>query len=210
MTMLGIASKPLAGWRVVLKTLEDKILAMLLLTIFSPLMVLIAFAIKIDSKGPILFRQRRYGYNNKEISICKFRTMKHNGVADEGALQAVRDDARVTRVGRILRRTSLDELPQLLNVLDGSMSLVGPRPHPVPLNERFASVIRGYYARHRMKPGITGWAQANGLRGETDSLEKMKARVELDIEYIENWSISRDLYILAKTAYAVWVQDTAY
>jgi Undecaprenyl-phosphate glucose phosphotransferase len=210
MTMLGIASKPLAGWRVVLKTLEDKILAMLLLTIFSPLMAFIALAIKIDSKGPILFRQRRYGYNNKEISICKFRTMKHNGVADEGALQAVRDDARVTRVGRILRRTSLDELPQLLNVLDGSMSLVGPRPHPVPLNERFASVIRGYYARHRMKPGITGWAQANGLRGETDSLEKMKARVELDIEYIENWSISRDLYILAKTAYTVWVQDTAY
>ena len=210
LTMLRIAVKPLAGWRTVVKHLEDKFLATLLLVAFSPLMCLIALAIKLDSKGPVMFRQPRYGFNNVAFSVFKFRTMYDNGIPDVSAAQAQRDDPRVTRVGRFLRRTSLDELPQLFNVLQGSMSLVGPRPHPVPLNEKHARLIRGYFSRHRVKPGITGWAQINGLRGETETPEKMKARVEHDVWYIEHWSLMRDLYILVMTAYVVWFQKNAY
>ncbi len=209
-TTMDIVFKPLSGWKTVVKYLEDKILATFLLILFAPLIVLIALAIKLDSKGPVLFRQPRYGFNNKVFSVIKFRTMCYKRSPEEGAPQARQNDPRVTRVGRFLRRRSLDELPQLFNVLQGTMSLVGPRPHPVPLNKEYAATIGGYFARHRVKPGITGWAQVNGLRGETDSPEKMKARVEYDIYYIENWSLLLDLQVLVMTAFVVLLQKNAY
>lgn len=207
---LDIADKPLGGWKIVLKELEDRLLATLLLILFAPLMLPIALGIKLESRGPALFRQPRYGFNNKVFPVFKFRTMYHNGIREEGVQQARRNDPRVTRLGGFLRRTSLDELPQLFNVLQGTMSLVGPRPHPVPLNEEHAVLIDGYFARHRVKPGITGWAQVNGLRGETDTPDKMKARVEHDIYYMEHWSLLFDLQILAKTAYVGFMHKNAY
>jgi len=209
-TTLHLAIRPLDGWQKVAKYIEDKVLATLLLIAFLPLMALIALAIKLDSKGPVLFKQLRFGFNNGAISVFKFRTMYHNGDIDSDVSQARRDDPRVTRVGRFLRRTSFDELPQLFNVIQGTMSMVGPRPHAVPHNEEYSRLIRGYFSRHRVKPGITGWAQVNGLRGETKDPEKMKARVDHDVWYIENWSLLRDFYILAKTANVVWFQKTAY
>ena len=207
---MDIVFKPLSGWKTVVKYLEDKILATFLLILIAPLIVLIALAIKLDSKGPVLFRQPRYGFNNKVFSVIKFRTMCYKRSPEEGAPQARQNDPRVTRVGRFLRRRSLDELPQLFNVLQGTMSLVGPRPHPVPLNKEYEATIGGYFARHRVKPGITGWAQVNGLRGETDIPEKMKARVEYDIYYIENWSLLLDLQVLVMTAFVVLFQKNAY
>ncbi len=209
-TVLRLAIRPLAGWKKIVKYLEDKILATLLVIAFSPLMGIIALAIKLDSPGPILFRQPRYGFNNRAFSVFKFRTMYDDGLSEDDVPQAQRNDPRVTRVGRILRKTSLDELPQLFNVLQGTMSLVGPRPHAVPHNQQYSRLIRGYFSRHRVKPGITGWAQVKGLRGETTDPEKMRARVKHDVWYIENWSLLRDLYILAKTAYVVWFQKSAY
>ena len=209
-TMLDVARKPLDGWKMVVKNLEDRILGALLLILFAPLMCVIALAIKLDSKGPALFRQPRYGFNNSLFTVFKFRTMYDQEAITNNVPQARRGDPRITQVGQFLRRTSLDELPQLFNVLLGSMSLVGPRPHAVAHNEKYAAMIGGYVARHRVKPGITGWAQVNGLRGETDDPEKMKARVEHDIHYIENWSLMRDLRILARTAYVVWSQKNAY
>ncbi len=208
--VLAVAYKPLEGWRIVLKEIEDRVLAVFLVMLFMPLMVLIALAIKLDSRGPVLFRQQRYGYNNKVFAVLKFRTMYYNRSPEEGAPQAKREDPRITPVGSFLRRTSLDELPQLFNVLSGQMSIVGPRPHPVPLNEEYASRIGGYFARHRMKPGITGWAQVHGLRGETEIPKKMEARVEHDIYYIENWSLLLDLEILARTAFIGFVHKNAY
>jgi Undecaprenyl-phosphate glucose phosphotransferase len=208
--VLNVASKPLSGWRMVIKSLEDQILAAILLILLSPLMLLIAVAIRLDSRGPVIFRQPRYGFNNKVFSVFKFRTMYHGRAPDPNVLQATRNDPRVTRVGKWLRRLSLDELPQLFNVLQGSMSLVGPRPHAVPHNEEYATLISGYFARHRVKPGITGWAQVNGLRGETEIPEKMIARVHHDIYYIEHWSLLFDLQILAITALVVLSKDAAY
>src|SRR5262249_48805077 len=152
----------------------------LLTILFLPLMSLIAIAIRLESKGSALFRQRRYGFINRTFEIYKFRTMRHAEAQDEKIIQATRNDPRVTRIGRILRRLSLDELPQIFNVLNGTMSLVGPRPHAVRHNEEYAQMIRGYFARHRVKPGMTGWAQVNGFRGETNTLEKMEARVQYD------------------------------
>ena len=164
----------------------------------GPLMLGIALAVRLESPGPALFRQRRYGIDGREIEVWKFRSM---GVQENGAevRQAVRGDARVTRVGRFIRRTSLDELPQFLNVLQGSMSVVGPRPHAVVHNEQYRRLIRGYMSRHKIKPGITGWAQVNGWRGETDTLEKMERRVHLDLEYIRNWSPWLDARIVLLT-----------
>jgi lipopolysaccharide/colanic/teichoic acid biosynthesis glycosyltransferase len=173
-------------------------------------MLACVIAIKLDSTGPVIFRQKRYGFNNEEIIVFKFRTMYHDDSEERIFRQATRNDPRVTRVGRFLRRTSLDELPQLLNVWQGTMSLVGPRPHPIALNEKFDALISGYSARHNVKPGITGWAQVNGFRGETDAIEKMKLRIEHDIFYIENWSVLFDLRILAMTALVAWMQKTAY
>jgi len=208
--VLEIASVPLSGWSGLVKAVEDKILAVLALAVLSPLLLLIAVAIKLDSRGPILFRQARYGFNNEVIIVNKFRTMVHDRPPEVGVPQASRGDQRVTRVGRLLRRMSFDELPQLLNVLAGSMSMVGPRPHAVEHNEQYAALIGGYHGRHRVKPGITGWAQVNGLRGETTTVDQMRRRVEYDIHYIENWSPWLDFRILVFTAVFGWRQKNAY
>ncbi len=209
-TCLSVHEKPISDWNYLLKAAEDLVLASLILVLILPLLAFIAAAIKLDSRGPVLFRQKRYGFNNELFDVYKFRTMHHGRPPEKGVPQAKRDDPRVTRVGGFLRRTSLDELPQVFNVLGGSMSLVGPRPHAVAHNEEYALIIAGYFARHRVKPGITGWAQVNGLRGETDTAEKMKARVEHDVYYIENWSFFLDLRILAMTVFVVLGQETAY
>jgi Undecaprenyl-phosphate glucose phosphotransferase len=208
--VLKVVSAPLAGWRKVMKGLEDRLVAGVLVVCLAPLMALIALAIRLDSPGPVLFVQDRFGFNNRRIPVRKFRTMVHDRPPEEGVPQARRDDPRVTRVGRFLRRTSLDELPQLFNVLDGSMSLVGPRPHAVEHNEKYMALIAGYSARHNVKPGITGWAQVNGLRGETKTVDKMRARVACDIYYVEHWSLWFDLRILLRTLVIAWRQSTAY
>jgi putative colanic acid biosynthesis UDP-glucose lipid carrier transferase len=163
-----------------------------------------------DSPGPVLFRQKRYGFNNNEIEVFKFRSMRHDPNPDPNVPQARKNDARITRIGAFLRKSSLDELPQLFNVLAGTMSLVGPRPHAVAHNEHYANIIDGYLGRHRVKPGITGWAQVNGYRGETDTPEKMRMRVQFDLYYIDNWSISFDLKILVMTAFVGFVHRNAY
>jgi putative colanic acid biosynthesis UDP-glucose lipid carrier transferase len=208
--MLGIFERPLYGWNLVLKSLEDRILAIIILLLILPMLVLIAIAIKLDSPGPILFGQRRYGFNNNQFTLYKFRTMVADACREDDVLQATRNDPRVTRLGAFLRRTSLDELPQLFNVLKGEMSLVGPRPHAVAHNEQFATIIDDYLSRHRMKPGITGWAQVNGLRGEIDSLRKMQLRVQYDLYYIDHWSLFLDLKILFLTLFVGFVNRNAY
>ena len=174
------------------------------------MLLLIAAAIKLDSKGPVIFKQRRHGFNNDVFEVYKFRSMKVADSTSSEVKQATRNDFRVTGVGKFLRRTSLDELPQLFNVLRGNMSVVGPRPHAVQHNIEFSSIISDYFARHNVKPGITGWAQVNGLRGETNTVDKMHRRVEYDLHYIENWSLSLDLKIILKTAIAVWFDGNAY
>lgn len=208
--LLDIFQKPLSGWKYVAKYLEDKLVATVLLALFGPLMILIAVVVKLDSRGPVLFRQIRYGFNNSKFSVFKFRTMYADPAFASGSKQAKRDDSRVTRVGRILRRLSLDELPQLFNVLQGTMSLVGPRPHPIPLDDEYARLIKRHFARYRVKPGMTGWAQIKGLRGETSIPDRMKARVEHDLYYIENWSIFFDLRILLSTVVIMLTQKNAY
>ena len=208
--MFHLVNKPLDGWKYAVKLLEDKVLSFFLLIMFSPLILLIALAVKLESEGPVLFRQSRKGFNGKNFSVFKFRTMYHNRPSDIGSAQAKQNDSRVTTIGRFLRRTSLDELPQLLNVINGNMSLVGPRPHPNALDDEFCNVISGYFARHRVKPGITGWAQVNGFRGETDIPEKMQSRIEHDMHYIENWSFWLDAKILVMTAIVVGFQKNAY
>jgi putative colanic acid biosynthesis UDP-glucose lipid carrier transferase len=210
MPMYSVVHRPLSGWDRVVKRAEDVILSSMLLVLLLPLMIVIATAIRLDSPGPVLFRQSRFGFRNNPIRVYKFRSMHLACCADTTAPQAVRRDPRVTRVGRFIRATSLDELPQLLNVLKGEMSLVGPRPHPVALNERFAVTIHNYMARHRVRPGITGWAQVNGLRGETDTVEKMRMRVEHDLYYIENWSLILDSKILLTTAMKGLVGKNAF
>jgi Undecaprenyl-phosphate glucose phosphotransferase len=209
-TTMDVVSKPLSGWKVVVKYLEDKSLASLLLILFSPLMALIALAIRLESGGPILFRQPRYGFNNQVFSVYKFRTMYNGRSNGTGAPDVRWDDPRVTRVGRFLRRMRLDELPQLFNVLGGTMSLVGPRPHEVAHNEAYGKPVGGYFSRHRVKPGITGWAQVDGLAGEWNSPERMKARVDHDIYYIEHWSLVLDLQIMLKTIYVVYFHKRAH
>jgi Undecaprenyl-phosphate glucose phosphotransferase len=205
-----VAAAPLAGWGGLFKSVLDKILAAVLGLVLSPLLLLVALVIRLESPGPALFRQCRYGFNNRPIVIYKFRTMWHHRPPETGVPQARRNDPRVTRFGRLLRSSSLDELPQLLNVLQGNMSLVGPRPHAVAHNELYARLIDGYDSRHNVKPGITGWAQIHGYRGETDTLEKMQARLTHDIFYIDNWSLRLDIRILLRTAMCVWTQRSAY
>ena len=215
---LILADLPIVGWESVQKRCVDLVLGGLLLIVLAPVMLLIALAIMITMGRPVLFRQKRYGFNNDEFMVLKFRSMVRDGDGIAGGetgpdpllRQATRDDPRITALGRFLRRSSLDELPQLLNVLGGSMSLVGPRPHAVSHNEHYAGLIDGYLGRHRVKPGITGWAQVNGLRGETDTLDKMRHRVELDLHYIENWSLGFDLKILALTVIEVGIGRSAY
>lgn len=211
--MFVIAEPPLQGWAPVLKRAEDLALSALALLALAPLMALIALAVKLDSPGPVLFRQKRYGYNQRLIEVFKFRSMHHHLRDEHAAQQTGRADPRVTRVGRFIRKTSLDELPQLFNVLAGSMSLVGPRPHATATkaaNVLFEDAVQEYVARHRVKPGITGLAQINGYRGETDTIEKIQRRVEYDLEYIENWSLWLDLSILLRTLPAVLSAEAAY
>jgi Undecaprenyl-phosphate glucose phosphotransferase len=212
--VIDIFDKPIADWDVVMKWLFDKIVGALALVCVAPIMALVALAIKLDSKGPVLFKQRRYGFNNELIEVYKFRSM-YVDQTDASAQRLVsKNDPRVTRVGRFIRKTSLDELPQLFNVVfAGNLSLVGPRPHAVHAkaeNRIYDEAVDGYFARHRVKPGITGWAQINGWRGETDSQEKIQRRVEHDLYYIENWSILFDVYILARTPFALLNVESAY
>ncbi len=210
MPVVEVMGRPFVGWGGAKKLALDYILTLLALPVLLPAMAIIALVIKLESNGPAFFRQQRYGFSNEEFLIWKFRTMQHEDVPPEETKQATPDDPRITRFGRFLRRTSLDELPQVINVLCGSMSLVGPRPHAVDHNERYSQMIHGYFARHRVKPGITGWAQVNGLRGATKVVEQMEARVKHDIFYTENWSLLFDLKILAMTAAAVVSARNAY
>jgi putative colanic acid biosysnthesis UDP-glucose lipid carrier transferase len=206
--LLSIHDTPIIGVAKLLKRLMDLVLGGLALVLLSPIMLLTAIAVRLDSPGPIFFRQIRYGERGQSIHVYKFRSMY---IDDGGPLRQVsRIDPRVTRVGKFLRRTSLDELPQLLNVLAGSMSLVGPRPHAVVHNELYRQQINGYMLRHSIKPGITGWAQVNGLRGETDTLDKMERRLEYDRYYITHWSLSLDIRILFLTVWTVIHGDNAY
>jgi len=212
--VLDVLDKPITDWDVVMKWLFDKIIGSLALIAASPLMLITAIAIKLDSRGPVLFKQKRYGFNNELIEVYKFRSM-HVDQCDATASKLVqKDDPRVTRVGRFIRKTSIDELPQLFNVVfKGNLSLVGPRPHAVHAkaeNRIYDEAVDGYFARHRVKPGITGWAQINGWRGETDTQEKIQRRVEHDLYYIENWSVLLDLYILAATPFALARTENAY
>lgn len=196
---LTVQSRPLAGWGAPFKRAEDIVLTSLLLILLAPLLLLIAVLIKLDSRGPVIFRQERLGFDNSRVFVLKFRTMHHDPNPDPSVPQARRNDPRITRFGGFLRRSSLDELPQLFNVLRGDMSLVGPRPHATAHNEKYARLISGFLARHRMKPGITGWAQVNGWRGETDTIEKMRGRLEHDLYYIANWSLLLDIKVLLMT-----------
>lgn len=208
---LDLSDSPMSNWtNRALKWLEDKILALVALAVFAPLMLLIAVAVKLTSPGPVLFRQKRDGWNGEVVEVYKFRTMVVHQENDGQVIQARRNDARVTPLGRILRSTSLDELPQLINVLQGRMSLVGPRPHAVAHNQLYRSLIPRYMLRHKVKPGITGWAQIHGLRGETDTLDKMEKRVRADLFYIENWSLWLDLRILLLTVVRGFFSRNAY
>jgi Undecaprenyl-phosphate glucose phosphotransferase len=208
--LVSIWKRPLAGLPAVFKRWTDIFVSGILLVLILPLIGLISVLIKLDSSGPILFRQLRFGFNKRPFTLYKFRSMEWEASQDPSVPQARRNDSRVTRVGRFLRRTSLDELPQLINVLKGDMSLVGPRPHAVVHDEKYAARIDGYLARHRIKPGITGWAQVNGLRGETDTVEKMERRLEYDLYYINNWSPLLDLLILCRTLAVVLGHRNAY
>jgi Undecaprenyl-phosphate glucose phosphotransferase len=208
--VVQLVGKPMSGWDSVLKAVEDFVLSAILVVVLSPLLVLIALAIKLDSRGPVFFRQKRLGFNNQIINVYKFRSMYADDETGGKTLQATKADPRITRVGRFLRRWSLDELPQLLNVLNGTMSLVGPRPHALDHNEDFARQVRGYFARHRVKPGITGLAQVKGYRGATDTQEKLEGRVRNDIFYVDNWSLSFDIQILMRTFVICLLGKNAY
>jgi Undecaprenyl-phosphate glucose phosphotransferase len=208
--VISVSERPLIGWKGVAKRVEDCVLAGAALILFAPLMAVIALLISFDSPGPVLFRQRRHGFNNSPITVLKFRTMYHDPTPDPAVRQARPNDPRVTRLGSFLRRTSLDELPQLINVLRGDMSLVGPRPHAIPHDEKYAALIDNYLARHRVRPGITGLAQVNGYRGETDTVEKMRKRIEHDLKYIEEWSLLLDLSVLFRTLLVGFIHPQAY
>jgi Undecaprenyl-phosphate glucose phosphotransferase len=208
--LLAVWERPLAGLPSIIKRGMDVGVSAMVLILTLPLMGLIAVLVKLDSRGPVLFRQQRFGFSKRPFILYKFRSMQCEAGDDPAVPQARRNDPRVTRVGRFLRRASLDELPQFYNVLKGDMSLVGPRPHPTPLDDKFAAVIDRYLARHHVKPGITGWAQVNGLRGETDTLDKMERRVEHDLHYIDHWSPLLDFRILLKTLMVVFSQRNAY
>ena len=209
MPVVAICETPFVGFDGIVKRASDILLGSAILLCLAPLMLAIALAVWISSPGPIIFRQRRYGLYGEEIIVYKFRSMR---VAEDGPLvrQATANDPRVTRIGAFLRRTSLDELPQFINVLQGTMSIVGPRPHAVAHNEQYRKVIKGYMLRHKVKPGITGWAQVNGLRGETETLEKMEARIRYDLDYLRHWSLWLDLWIILRTVKVVLKQSNAY
>jgi putative colanic acid biosynthesis UDP-glucose lipid carrier transferase len=209
MPVVAICETPFVGFNSWLKRASDIVLASVILLLLLPVMIVIGLAVWASSPGPIIFRQRRYGLYGEQIIVYKFRSMK---VTEDGAqvVQAKVNDSRLTRIGAFLRRTSLDELPQFINVLQGSMSIVGPRPHAVAHNEQYRKLIKGYMLRHKAKPGITGWAQVNGLRGETETLDKMEARIRYDLDYLRNWSVWLDLWIILRTVKVVLARQNAH
>jgi putative colanic acid biosynthesis UDP-glucose lipid carrier transferase len=206
---VGLQETPFTGTNRLVKRLSDIVLASAILVLISPLLLAVAIGVRLSSPGPVIFAQRRNGLDGEEIVIYKFRSMR---TADDGAVvpQATKEDPRITPFGAFLRRSSLDELPQFINVLQGRMSIVGPRPHAVAHNEQYRQLIKAYMVRHKVKPGITGWAQIHGLRGETETVEKMQARVEYDLEYLRNWSLSLDLQIIVRTIKLVFFDRNAY
>lgn len=206
---ISIYDSPLDGSNAIIKRIEDLLLSSIFLLVFSPILLLISIFVKVTSPGPVLFKQIRYGIDGKAIEVWKFRSMKvmENG---DNVTQAKKNDVRLTPIGGFIRSTSLDELPQFFNVLQGRMSIVGPRPHAVVHNEEYRTIINGYMLRHKVKPGITGWAQVNGLRGETDTLEKMEKRIEFDLDYIRNWSLVFDIKIVFSTVVKSFTDKSAY
>ena len=208
MPLVAVRETPFCGMTGILKRTSDVVLALAALALFAPLLAAIAILVRRSSPGPVIFRQRRYGLDGREFVVYKFRTM--TVCEDDPSMQATRFDLRVTRIGAFLRRTSLDELPQLFNVLEGSMSLVGPRPHAVAHNEHYRKLVSGYMLRHKVRPGITGLAQVNGLRGETADVESMRQRIAFDLEYLKHWSLGLDVRILLKTARLMWHDRSAY
>jgi len=209
MPVVAVCETPFTGASGVIKRISDIILSILIMILISPIMLFAAIGVKLSSSGPVIFKQRRYGLDGKEIVVYKFRSMT---TCDDGkdVKQATRGDSRITRFGAFIRKTSIDELPQFINVLQGRMSIVGPRPHAVSHNETYRKLIKGYMVRHKVKPGITGWAQVNGYRGETETVEKMEKRIEYDLEYLRNWSLSMDLWIIIKTAATTLKDSSAY
>ncbi|MET3430783.1 putative colanic acid biosynthesis UDP-glucose lipid carrier transferase [Herbaspirillum seropedicae] len=209
MAVMAICETPFTGMNNFVKRVSDILLATVILLMLLPVLVVIAICVKATSPGPVIFKQRRYGLDGEEIVVYKFRSMT---VLEDGAnvQQATKGDARLTKIGGFLRKSSLDELPQFVNVLQGRMSIVGPRPHAVAHNELYRKQIKGYMLRHKVKPGITGWAQVNGLRGETETLDKMKARIEFDLEYLRRWSLTFDLWIIVQTVRLVLKRENAY
>jgi putative colanic acid biosynthesis UDP-glucose lipid carrier transferase len=207
--VVGICETPFTGTNELVKRLSDIVMATIILVLISPLLLAIAIGVKLSSPGPVIFRQRRNGLDGSEITVYKFRSMT---TQDNGPVidQATKGDPRITPFGAFLRRTSLDELPQFFNVLQGRMSIVGPRPHAVAHNEIYRELIKAYMVRHKVRPGITGWAQVNGLRGETETIDKMKARVEYDLEYLRNWSLGLDLQIIVRTLRVIFFDRNAY
>lgn len=211
--MIDLYDKPIADWGTVSKWIFDKTIAGFALILLAPVMAAIALAIRLSGRGPVLFKQKRYGFNNELIEVYKFRSMYADRCDAAAATLVTKDDPRVTQIGRFLRKTSLDELPQLFNVLKGNLSLVGPRPHAISAkadDRLYGEVVDNYFARHKVKPGITGWAQINGWRGETDTIEKILKRVEHDLYYIQNWSVLFDLYILLMTPLSLLKTENAY
>ena len=207
--VVAVCETPFYGINALLKRVSDIFISVTALLSLAPLLLVIALLIKFTSRGPVIFKQKRYGLDGEEIRVYKFRSMR---VMDNGDVvkQATKEDPRVTTVGKYLRRYSLDELPQFFNVLQGRMSVVGPRPHAVAHNELYRGMIKGYMVRHKVKPGITGWAQVNGLRGETDTVEKMKARIDYDLDYLRNWSVWLDIKIILLTIRTAFGDQNAY
>ncbi|MDR3088152.1 MAG: undecaprenyl-phosphate glucose phosphotransferase [Azoarcus sp.] len=209
MPVVAVCETPFTGFDGLLKRSSDIVLSFFFLLLLLPLMLILAICVKLSSPGPVIFKQRRYGLDGREILVYKFRSMT---VCDDGDVikQATKNDQRITRFGAFIRKTSMDELPQFVNVLQGRMSIVGPRPHAVSHNETYRKTIKGYMVRHKVKPGITGWAQINGCRGETETMDKMEKRIEYDLEYLRNWSLSLDLWIIAKTTFLILTDRNAY
>ena len=207
--VVGICESPFTGTNALVKRASDIVLSSVILVLIAPLLLVLAIGVKLSSPGPVIFRQRRSGLDGEDIVVYKFRSMR---TMEDGSKvrQATRDDPRITPFGAFLRRTSLDELPQFINVLQGRMSVVGPRPHALAHNEMYRELVKAYMVRHKVRPGITGWAQINGHRGETDTIEKMKARVEYDLQYLRGWSLRLDLQIIARTVKLVFFDRNAY
>jgi putative colanic acid biosysnthesis UDP-glucose lipid carrier transferase len=209
MPVISVCETPFRGQNGAIKRFSDIVFSLLILVLIAPVLLIVAAAVKYSSPGPIIFKQRRYGLDGEEILVYKFRSM--TVTEDGGAIQqAKKNDSRITPLGAFLRRTSLDELPQFINVLQGRMSIVGPRPHAVAHNELYRKLIKGYMVRHKVKPGITGWAQVNGYRGETETLDKMQGRIDYDLDYLRNWSLRLDIHIILKTVRLVAKDQKAY